>query len=73
MDRVRPAVIVCLGRTAAQAVLGAHVSAGELRGRLVPTSRAKGCVVTWHTYPMPHSVSIEEIQHIRAWLISVLH
>jgi DNA polymerase len=48
IDRVRPAVIVCLGRTAAQAVLGAHVAASDLRGRLVPSSRAKWCVVTWH-------------------------
>lgn len=32
----------------------------------------QGCVVSWHTYPMPHSVSMEEIVHIRAWLISVL-
>ncbi|HEY3644471.1 MAG TPA: carboxylesterase [Gammaproteobacteria bacterium] len=32
----------------------------------------QGCVVSWHTYPMPHTVSMEEINHIRAWLISVL-
>jgi phospholipase/carboxylesterase len=32
----------------------------------------QGCVVTWHTYAMAHTVSLEEIQHIRAWLISVL-
>jgi phospholipase/carboxylesterase len=32
----------------------------------------QGCVITWHTYPMAHTVSLEEIQHIRAWLISVL-
>jgi phospholipase/carboxylesterase len=32
----------------------------------------QGCPVTWHTYPMPHSVSAEEIIHIRAWLISIL-
>ena len=31
----------------------------------------QGCVVSWHTYPMPHSVSMEELVHIRAWLISV--
>jgi uracil-DNA glycosylase family protein len=48
LDRVRPRIIVCLGRTAAQAVLGAHAAVSELRGRLVPTSRAEGCVVTWH-------------------------
>ena len=32
----------------------------------------QGCVVSWHTYSMPHSVSAEELIHIRAWLISVL-
>ncbi len=32
----------------------------------------QGCMVNWHSYPMPHSVSAEEIVHIRAWLISVL-
>lgn len=32
----------------------------------------KGCVISWHSYHMPHSVSMEEIVHIRAWLISVL-
>ena len=32
----------------------------------------QGCMVSWHSYPMPHSVSAEEIMHIRAWLISVL-
>ena len=32
----------------------------------------QGCMVNWHTYPMPHSVSAEEIVHIRAWLLSVL-
>lgn len=32
----------------------------------------EGCAVTWHSYPMPHSVSAEEIVHIRAWLLSVL-
>ena len=32
----------------------------------------KGCVISWHSYPMPHSVSMEEIMHISAWLRSVL-
>jgi phospholipase/carboxylesterase len=31
-----------------------------------------GCAVSWHTYPMPHSVCMEEVAHIRAWLVSVL-
>lgn len=31
-----------------------------------------GCVITWHTYPMPHAVIPQEIVHISAWLQSVL-
>lgn len=27
-----------------------------------------GCVVEWHEYPMPHTVCMEEIQDIEAWL-----
>ncbi|HEU5399290.1 MAG TPA: alpha/beta hydrolase [Gammaproteobacteria bacterium] len=33
----------------------------------------QGCMLNWHTYPMPHSVCAEEIVHISAWLKSVLH
>ena len=28
----------------------------------------QGYKVEWHEYPMPHSVSMEEIEHIGAWL-----
>lgn len=31
-----------------------------------------GNPVEWHTYPMDHSVSLEEIQDIREWIISML-
>ena len=33
---------------------------------------ARGLPVEWRTYPMPHSVSAEEIADIRAWLLAVL-
>jgi phospholipase/carboxylesterase len=33
---------------------------------------AQGLPVDWRTYPMPHSVSAEEIADIRAWLLEVL-
>jgi probable DNA metabolism protein len=48
LSLVKPQVIVCLGATAAQSILGAHVKVTELRGKLVPTSRAPHCVVTFH-------------------------
>ena len=31
-----------------------------------------GHPVEWHTYPMPHSVCPEEIEHLNAWLLKVL-
>lgn len=33
---------------------------------------ALGYPVEWHDYPMPHSVCLEEIAHIAAWLARVL-
>ena len=34
--------------------------------------RALGYDVEWHEYPMPHSVCMEEIKDINAWLLKVL-
>lgn len=31
-----------------------------------------GVPVEWHSYPMEHSLSLEEVNHIRAWLMRVL-
>jgi phospholipase/carboxylesterase len=28
--------------------------------------------IEWHTYPIPHSVCLEEIQDIGSWLLRVL-
>jgi phospholipase/carboxylesterase len=45
------------------------VSLGEQGRKLLET---RGYNVEWHTYPMPHSVSPEEIGAIAAWLRRVL-
>jgi phospholipase/carboxylesterase len=34
--------------------------------------QALGHAVEWHDYPMPHSVCMEEIQHLNAWLLKQL-
>lgn len=34
--------------------------------------QALSCKVEWHTYPIPHSVCLEEIQDIARWLTRVL-
>jgi phospholipase/carboxylesterase len=36
------------------------------------TVRRLGCTVAWHTYDMPHSVNMEEIADIGAWLAATL-
>jgi phospholipase/carboxylesterase len=45
------------------------VSLGEEGRKLL---EARGYSVEWHTYPLPHSVSPEEIEAIAAWLRRVL-
>lgn len=42
---------------------------GDETRRLLETA---GYAVTWHSYPIPHSVSPEELTHIAAWLRRVL-
>ena len=42
---------------------------GEETRRLL---EAAGYSVTWHSYPIPHQVSPEELAHVAAWLRRVL-
>jgi phospholipase/carboxylesterase len=46
-----------------------HVSAGEYSRDLL---RSLGYEVDWHTYPIPHSVSPQEIEAIAGWLAKVV-
>lgn len=43
-----------------------------LADRTCKSLLALGCQIEWHTYPMPHSVCPDEIQHLRSWLLQVL-
>ena len=45
---VRPRVVVCLGATAAQALLGAHFRVTRDRGRFVPSPLAQHVLATVH-------------------------
>jgi phospholipase/carboxylesterase len=45
------------------------VSLGDL---LRSTLEARGYQVEWHTYPMVHTVSIEELNHLVEWLRRVI-
>ncbi len=45
---VQPKVVVCLGRTAARAILGQHVKVSDVRGQLIRLSDNTSCLVTAH-------------------------
>ena len=45
---VRPAIIVCMGATAAQALLGKKFRVTVDRGKLLPTPLAEHILATWH-------------------------
>ena len=48
LEVVDPAVIVCLGGSAGQSVLGRSVSVTQERGQLLPHPRASGVLLTYH-------------------------
>jgi DNA polymerase len=45
---VKPRVIICLGATAAQAIIGRHVRVTAARGELIPSSLAPAVMATVH-------------------------
>ncbi len=44
----------------------------KLGQRVCQTLLARGLPVEWHEYPMPHSVCLEEVRDISAWLSQIL-
>lgn len=48
IEAIAPALIVCLGATAAQAVLGADVRVSDERGQMRPSPYGPPALITWH-------------------------
>jgi DNA polymerase len=48
IELVRPQVVVCLGATAAQALLGRTFRVTQQRGRILPFGLAPSILATWH-------------------------
>ncbi len=55
LERIRPAVLVCLGSTAARAVLGPEFRVTRRRGELVPSPYAPHTVATVHPSAILHA------------------
>jgi uracil-DNA glycosylase family protein len=67
---VRPAVLVCLGATAAQSVLGRAARVGELRGEPVVRPGLPTMIVTYH--PSAVLRAQDQRESLRAELVSDL-
>lgn len=68
LDVVQPWTVVCLGRTAARALLGRPTRLEDVRGRLVETPWAKRTLVTYH----PSAVLRASSEEARAKLYEAL-
>jgi uracil-DNA glycosylase len=79
LELVKPAALVCLGATAAQALLGSHVRIGRDRGRPIESELAELVTVTAHPSSILRSQSDEErdaamtelvadLRRVAAWL-----
>lgn len=60
LERVQPTGIVCLGVTAARAVLGQLVKLKDVRGRPLPVAWARFAIVSWHPAAILRSVDEQE-------------
>jgi uracil-DNA glycosylase len=78
LDVVRPEALVCLGATAAQALLGSHIRIGRDRGRPVDSDLAALVTVTAHPSSILRAddderddamaALVSDLTNVKAWL-----
>ena len=72
IDRVKPAVIVCLGSTAAQSLLGPTLRIQRDRGRTFPSPWARRVVVSYHPSAVLRADDPAHRDEIYGWLVEDL-
>jgi uracil-DNA glycosylase len=79
IEMVHPDALVCLGATAAQALLGSHVRIGRDRGRPMDSALAELVIVTAHPSSILRAQDdhergaamadfVADLEHVAAWL-----
>jgi uracil-DNA glycosylase len=66
VEAVHPETILCLGATAAQAVLGRSFRLTRQRGELLPSTYAAGILATYHPSAILRAPKPEQRQELRA-------
>jgi DNA polymerase len=72
IDGLKPAVIVCLGSTAAQSLLGPAVRIQRDRGRTFPSPWARGVLVSYHPSAVLRADDPAHGEEIYGWLVEDL-
>lgn len=72
IERINPRVIVCMGATAAQSLLGPAVRIQRDRGRVDSTAWANHTIVTYHPSAVLRADDSGHAEEIRRWLIEDL-
>jgi len=72
IDRVKPLVIVCLGSTAAQTLLGPQVRIQRDRGRVWPSKWAPTVLVSYHPSAVLRAADRAHGDEIYGWLVEDL-
>jgi probable DNA metabolism protein len=72
IDRVKPEVIVCLGSTAAQALLGPSIRIQRDRGQEFRAAWAQRVMVTYHPSAVLRAEDPKHADEIYAWLVEDL-
>ncbi len=65
MNLVQPQVLVCLGATALQSVVGRHVRLGDVRGQFIVTPLCAHTTATWHPAAILRSLPEQQAQRKR--------
>ncbi len=72
LEAVRPEVVVCLGATAAKALLGAQFRITTQRGQFLPTRWSQRTIATFHPSAVLRAESAEHKDEVYAALVSDL-
>ena len=72
LERIRPRVVVCLGTTAARALLGVEVRVGRDRGVSTPSPWAPNVLVTYHPAAILRAVDPGKADELKGDLVDDL-
>lgn len=72
LELIKPEILVCLGATAAQSLIGPEFSVTRQRGEFIKTSQCSATIATYHPSAILRSPTAEQRESLRSYLIADL-